>query len=108
MAYTYKQAFAPAALGAGNVTAYTVPVGTTSQLRAVTAHNPTAAPITLTANIVPSAGSFGTTNKLLSFVIGAGRAYLCPELINQTMQTGDALVFSGENLNVMVSVAEVV
>lgn len=108
MAYTYKQVFAPAALGAGNVTAYTVPLGTVAQIRAVTVHNPTAAPITLTAHIVPAAGSFGTANKLLSFAIGAGRAYLCPELINQTMQAADTLVFTGQNLNVMVSVAEVV
>lgn len=108
MAYTYKQAFAPAALGAGSITLPAVPVGTIAQIRAVTAHNPTTAPITLTANIVPAAGSFGTTNRLLSFVIGAGRSYLCPELINQTMQAGDALVFSGQNLNLMVSVAEVV
>lgn len=108
MAYTYKQAFAPAALGAGNVTAYTVPLGTIAQIRAVTVHNQTASPITLTAHIVPAAGSVGTTNRLLSVVIASGRAYLCPELINQTMQAADMLVFTGQNLNVMVSVAEVV
>jgi len=108
MAYTYKQAYAPNVLGAGNITAYTVPTGTTAQLRAITVHNPTASPIVLTANIVPVSGSLGTSNRLLSFTIPAGRAYMCPELINQTMTTGDALVFTGAGLNLMVSVAEVV
>lgn len=108
MAYTYKQAFAPNVLGAGNVTAYTVPVGTTAQLRAITVHNPTASPVVLTANVVPAAGSVGTSNRLLSVTIAAGRSYLCPELINQTLSAGDALVVTGVGLNLMVSVAEVV
>lgn len=108
MAYSYKQAFAPNVLGAGDITAYTVPLGTTAQLRAITAHNPTASAIVLTANIVPVAGSLGASNRLLSATVAAGKAYLCPELINQTMLAGDALVFSGAGLNVMASVAEVV
>lgn len=108
MAYTYKQAFAPNVLGAGNTTAYTVPTGTTAQLRAITVHNPTASPVVLTANAVPAAGSLGTSNRLLTITIAAGRAYMCPELINHTLTTGDALVFSGTGLNLMVSVAEVV
>ena len=108
MTYTYKQAFPTGALGAGNVTIDTVPAGVVHQIRSVTVHNPTAAVIVFTANIVAPAGSSASTNQLIKRSIGVNESYMCPELLNKTLIAGNTVVFNGQNLNAEMSVAEVV
>ncbi len=88
-------------------TKYTVPTATNTQLRQATALNTTAAPVTLQVYIVPTAGTAGTGNQLVSFSVPAGGSYLCPELIGKIMPAGSFLQALGAGLTFTASGAEI-
>ena len=107
MAISYKKAFQLAALGAGNTTAYTVPVGVTAHIRAIAFHNATAANVVGNVHFVLSGGSAAANNRILSKTIMVGKTDACPECLNHILDAGDSVVFSGTGLNATLSVVEV-
>lgn len=109
MTYKYVQAFPTGALGAGNVTVYTVPTSASvSQIRSAKVHNPTAGVIVFELHIVAPAGLSASTNQIIKKSIAVNETYMCPELLNMTLIPGNFVVAIGQNLNVELSVAEVV
>lgn len=109
MTYKYVQAFPTAALGAGNNTVYTVPTSAgVAQIRSAKVHNPTAAIIVFELHVVAPAGSSASTNQIIKRSIAVNETYMCPELLNMTLITGNFLVAVGQTLNFELSVAEVV
>lgn len=52
--------------------------------------NTTGTPATFSANLVPSGGTAGDDNLFIDAVsIDAGETYHCPELVGQTLGSGD-------------------
>lgn len=109
MTYKYAQPYPTGALGAGNVTIYTVPTSASVALiRSAKVHNPTAAVITFELHVVAPAGSVASTNQIIKRTIAVNETYMCPELLNMTLIPANFVVAIGQNLNVELSVAEVV
>lgn len=73
---------------------------TTRVIKAATATNTTAAPVSLTVYLVPNAGAPAPENTIISaYPIAAGESYPCPELINQGMNAGGTVQAMGLGLN---------
>lgn len=54
-----------------------------------TATNTTAAPVTISVNLVASGGAAGASNTVISVKsVAAGETYNCPELIGQSLENG--------------------
>jgi hypothetical protein len=84
----YETAQVPSAA----TTAYTAPVNTRTILDKATVTNPTAGALTFTAYLVPSGGTAGATNAVISVQsVAAGASYLCPELVGHVLNPGDFL-----------------
>ena len=96
MSFINKQA-AAITLTAGSNAVYTPE--TEAQIRAFTAHNPTAALISFT---VESNGL-----ALVSRSIAAGTTEVVSSLFNQQLKTGEPLTMTGEGLNIMLTVVEI-
>ena len=99
MATTYKQAYNDTLI-AGSNTLYTVPAGTSAQVRAFTAHNPTMTPITL---VVSANGK-----DFAEQVVASKARMSVAEVFNQQINAGQSIVATGAGMNLWVSVAEVV
>lgn len=99
MTIEYKQAYNDT-LNAGSNTLYTAPAGTLAQIRAATAHNPTVLPIVL----VVSVGG----NQFVKKTLAADATLVLSELLNHQINAAQTITATGENLNVILSVAEVV
>lgn len=109
MTYKYVNAFPVAALGASNNTLYTVPTAASvSLIRSAKVHNPTTGVIQFQVNIVAPAGSVASTNQIIERNIAVNETYMCPELLNMSLVAGTVVSATGQNLNVELSVAEVV
>lgn len=62
------------------------------RIERITLCNTTAGAITATVYLVPSGGSAGATNTVISAKsIAAGETYKCPELIGAVIETGGTL-----------------
>lgn len=96
MAFINKQA-ALVTLGAASNEIYTAP--TDAQIRALTIHNPTAAPIDLIVTI-------GTT-PMLTKTITANATEVLSQLFNQQLKKTEVLSISGAGANVMLTVVEI-
>jgi hypothetical protein len=80
------------ALGMAATTLYTVPTATTTTLANVSFTNTSASPVTITVYNVPTAGSPGTSNQVVSgYSIAAGKTYVPPQLIGLNMGGGSTL-----------------
>ncbi len=99
MSIDYIQAF-NAALAGGSNTLYTAPAGTLAQIRAFTAHNPTASPV----DLVVLVNSVQHVKK----TIAADATLVVSELLNHQVNAAQAVTATGTALNVILSVAEVV
>ena len=99
MTIEYKQAYNDTLI-AGSNTLYTAPAGTLAQIRAATAHNPTVLPIVL----VVSVGG----NQFVEKTLAADATLILSELLNHQVNAAQTITATGENLNVILSVAEVV
>ena len=99
MTIEYKQAYNDT-LNAGSNTLYTAPAGTLAQIRAATAHNPTVLPIVL----VVSVGG----NQFVKKTLAADATQILSELLNHQVNAAQTITATGENLNVILSIAEVV
>jgi len=75
-----------------------------------TAYNGTGGAVTLTVNLVPSAGSAGASNVKVSKSIAAGETYTFPELVGNILNAGDfisTLASAANSLVIRVSGREV-
>jgi hypothetical protein len=61
----------------------------TTVIDAFTVSNNTGSNATLAVNLVPSGGAAGASNLVLSKTILAGKSYSCPEVVGQTLASGD-------------------
>lgn len=103
----YKTPFKLKTVGSGDVLGYQVPTGTVSHIRACTLHNSSDAAIAVEIHIV-SENVAGTTanTRIINKNLSSGESYLCPELANHNLQSGDKLFFKGAGINAMLSVME--
>lgn len=99
MTTTYKQAF-NGVLIAGTNALYTAPAGTLAQIRAFTAHNPTAAPVDLVVLV--------DGNQIIKKAVAADASVVLSELLNQQVNAGQVVDATGTGLNLILSLAEVV
>jgi hypothetical protein len=53
-----------------------------------TVTNTTAGNVTMAVNLVASAGTAGTSNRIMSRTIAAGECYTCPELVGHVLESG--------------------
>ena len=91
MTITAKQMVAPQQLTNADALYYTVPANTTGVVKRATFTNTTAGAVTITANIVPAAGSSSASNRVIdpqNTVLSAGQTYVAPELAGKTMPAG--------------------
>lgn len=79
-------------LGAAASVLYTVPTATTTTLANVSFTNTSGSPVSVTVYNVPSGGSPGTGNQVVSaYSIAAGKTYVPPQLIGLNMAAGSTL-----------------
>lgn len=104
MAVTHTQLIAPKTLTGTATAQYTVGAGITTQIRALSTANTTAAPVEL--KIYLGAGA-AAANLVESKTIAAGETYLCIFAINQILKAGDKITAQGAGLSIMASGAEI-
>ncbi len=101
-----------AQLTASAATYYTVPANTKSVIKKLTFTNTDTVARTVTVYLVPSAGTAGVTNILVSArAIAAGDTYDCTEALGQTLLPAgfiQALADVGSKVTIQGAVAEVV
>lgn len=91
MTITAKQMVAPQQLTNADAMYYTVPDKTTGVIKRATFTNTTAGAVTITANIVPTAGTSSASNRVIdpqNTILSAGQTYVAPELAGKTMPAG--------------------
>lgn len=92
MATVTTKTITPAQLTTAAVAYLTVPNNSSAVLKKLTFTNPTGVAQTVTAYLVPSAGSPGPTNILISGrTVAAGDTYDCFEAQGQTLQAAGTL-----------------
>ena len=92
------------ALTGSVATYYTAPTGNRVTVKSASVTNTTAGVVALTLYRVPSGGSAGATNTVISARnIAAGETYNCPELVNKVLHAGDTIQALGLNLSLDVS-----
>lgn len=83
---------------------YTGKAGQKTTIKSASITNTTAGVIAATVYRVPSSGSPGAGNTLISARnVAAGETYQCPELINKVLEAGDTLQAFGSGLSFDVS-----
>lgn len=103
----YLTPFKTQPLVTGENLAYMVPVNTVAQSRALTLHNPTEESVQVAVHIVPSnIAEVLDSSRILKKTIASNESYLCPEIANHNLQTGDKVYLVGEGINATFSVAE--
>lgn len=99
MTIEYKQAYNDTLI-AGSNTLYTAPANTLAQVRAFTAHNPTAGAVDLVVLV--------DGNQFVKKTIAADATLVLSELLNHQVNAGQVVAATGEGLNLILSLAEVV
>jgi hypothetical protein len=69
-------------------TYYTAGTGVRTILDKFTAYNGTAGAVSLTVNLVPSAGAAAATNVQVVKSIAAGETYTFPEIVGHVLESG--------------------
>lgn len=91
MTVTVKKLVSSQQLTNANATYYTA-TNCKAIIDKCTLVNTTAGAITVTLDVVDSAGTAGVTERLLSAKsIAAGEAYTCPEIVGHMLESGDTL-----------------
>lgn len=89
MTITAKQMVAPQQLTNADAAYYTAPANTTGVIKRATFTNTTAGAVTVTVNIVPSAGASSASNEIIAArSLAAGECYVAPELAGKTLPAG--------------------
>lgn len=94
MTITAKQMVAPQQLTTSDAAYYTVPSNTTGVIKRATFTNTSAGAVTITANIVPAAGSSSASNRVVDpqwAVLSPGQPYVSVELAGKTLPPGTML-----------------
>lgn len=85
-------------------TYYTGTTGNRTTIKSASVTNTTAGVVALTMYRVPSGGSAGASNTIISARnIAAGETYNCPELVNKVLHAGDTIQALGLNLSLDVA-----
>jgi hypothetical protein len=109
---TPTKLFAPAQLGTGNTTYYTVPANTTCIIKKLTLTNTSAGAVTASVWLVPNAGAPGNSNAIhLVIAIAANAVYEVYEAENHVLNAGDfisALASAGGDVTIQGSGIQVV
>lgn len=114
MTITAKQMVAPQQLTNADALYYTVPANTTGVIKRATFTNTSAGAVTITANIVPAAGSSSPSNRVIdpqNTTLSAGQTYVAPELAGKTMPAGTmirALASAAAAITVAIDGVEIV
>lgn len=109
MSLTLKRLVSGSQLTGAAATYYTAPTNTKATIKSAVLTNTTGGAVACTVYLVPSAGTAGATNTLISaYNVAAGAAYTCPELINMVIEAGGTIQALGLNVTLVVSGAEVV
>jgi hypothetical protein len=108
MTITAKQMVAPQQLTNADALYYTVPANTTGVIKRATFTNTSAGAVTITANIVPAAGSSSASNRVIdpqNTTLSAGQTYVAPELAGKTMPAGTMIrMLAGSNTAITVAI----
>lgn len=72
-------------------TQYTTPSGVRTLLDKFTGTNTTGSAATLTVKLIPSGGSAGASNQIVSKSLAPGECYTFPELVGQVLASGDVI-----------------
>ena len=103
----YLSPFKAQALAANNNIAYVVPGLSVAQIRALSFHNTTAAPISIEVYLVPAnISTVDAAQRLVKKSIATNESYLCPEVVNHVLTEGMQVVLVGQGANAMLSVME--
>lgn len=109
MTTTAKRLVSGSQLTGSAATYYTAPALTRSVIKSAQLVNTTASAVAATVYLVPSGGSAGATNTLISArSIAPGETYNCPELINEVIEPAGTIQALGLNLTLVVGGVEVV
>jgi hypothetical protein len=109
MSTTTKRLIAGSQLTGTAATYYTVPANTRAVLKAASLTNTTAGAVACTVYLVPSGGSAGASNAIISAKsVAANETYSCPELVNQVLESGYTVQAFGLNVTFMASGIEIV
>jgi hypothetical protein len=109
MTTTAKRLVAGSVLTGSAVTYYTAPTATRAIPRSAQLVNTTASAVSCTVYVVPSGGTAGAANTVISGKsIAAGETYNCPELVNQVLEPGSTLQALGNGVTLAVSGVEIV
>jgi len=86
------KAIVSAQLTNATATYYSAPTGTTSTINNLSLTNTSGSPVTVTLYRVPSAGSPGVTNTIMSsFSLASGQTYVPPQAIGLQLEAGMTL-----------------
>lgn len=109
MTTTVKRLVSGSQLTGSAATYYTAGTLTKAVIKSAQLTNTTAGAVACTVYVVPSGGTAGATNTLISArSIAVGETYNCPELINQVLEAGGFIQALGLNVTLTVSGVEIV
>ena len=108
MSTTLKRLVPGSQLTGAAVAYYTTPAAMRAVIRSALLVNTTGGAVVCTVHLVPSGGTAGATNCVISgYTLGNGQSYTCPELVNQVLEAGGMIQALGLNATLIVSGAEV-
>lgn len=107
MAVTVKNIIPAKQAENSQTTQYITPTATKAIVDKFTATNTTSVAVTLSINLIPSAGSASSSNLVLSLkAIAAGEAYTCPEVVGQVLESGGFIsTIAGSSTSLTISAA---
>lgn len=88
MAVSPRPLWTAQAAPTAQTTMYTAATGQKVIIDKLTAYNSTGSPQNYTVNIVPSGGSAGATNVIVSKALAAGETFTFPEVIGHVLESG--------------------
>lgn len=104
MTVTAKRLVNGSQLTGAAATYYTAPASTKAVVKSCAICNTTAGAIAVTVYLVPSGGTAGVTNAVISGLsVAANATYACPELVNQVIEAAGTLQALGANLTIVAS-----
>lgn len=108
MSIAWKEMTSGATLTAVPTAQYSTPAGTSATIQAVSAFNPTAAPVTFAMYRVPTGKAADSTTCICTRVIAAGALIQGHEAINHKLAEGSRIMASGLGLTLNISGVEYV
>lgn len=104
----YSELVAGAMLTGSATSYYTAPSATYASIHAVSAANPTGAPVTVNLYRVSAAGSPSSTNRIASRLVPAGGTVSIQDAINHKLAPGSQIFSDGAGCSLNISGVEFV